>query len=132
MIVPKKNRTLTYMYLFKEGTIVVKQDSYQEKHSDELSIPNLEVMTMMKSFRSKGFVKSTYNWRYNYYTLTPEGIDYLRQYLAIPADVVPATLRPTIGAARTDDRQKDKSAGPGADFNPEFQKSKASKEGYRS
>ena len=127
MFISKKNRTLVYMYLFKEGTLVCKKDVEATKHSDELPIPNLEVMALMKSFASKGLVKETYNWRYYYYVLTPEGIDYLRQYLGTPADVVPATLRPSATTTVTTDR-KEKSAGPGANFNPEF---KGKKEGYR-
>ena len=46
----------------------------------------------MKSFVSRGLVKHTYNWRYNYYYLKDEGIEYLREYLHIPEGVVPETL----------------------------------------
>lgn len=76
------------------------KDGYKEQHSDEIPIPNLEVMSLLKSFKSKGFVKETFNWRYHYYYLTNEGIEYLRQYLALPADIVPATLKVTAPKTR--------------------------------
>lgn len=47
----------------------------------------------MKSFTSKGYTRETFNWQYHYYYLTNSGIEYLRQYLALPADIVPATLK---------------------------------------
>jgi small subunit ribosomal protein S10e len=60
--------------------------------------------------------------------LTNEGIDYLRQYLALPEDIVPATLKKVVSAApQGDNDRKSKSTGPGGEFNPEFEK----KDGYR-
>jgi small subunit ribosomal protein S10e len=113
---------------------VAKKDFYAEKHSDALPIPNLEVLTLLRSFRSKGYVKETFNWQYYYYFLTNEGVEYLREYLALPADIVPATLRKVGGSGvKADKPEGDKGKSvPGADFNPEFQKDKAGKEGYRS
>jgi small subunit ribosomal protein S10e len=70
------------------------------KHSDELPIPNLEVMALLKSFKSKGYVNETFNWQYYYYYLTNEGIDYLRAYLALPEEIVPATLKKAAVAAK--------------------------------
>ena len=57
MFITKKNRIVVYSYLFKEGTIVVKKDYYLDKHSEEVNIPNVEVMALLKSFASKGLVK---------------------------------------------------------------------------
>lgn len=34
------------------------------------------------------------------YTLTPEGIDYLREYLHLPAEIVPATHKKVVRAQR--------------------------------
>lgn len=50
-------------------------------------------MNLVKSLQSKGYIRVTFNWQYYYCYLTPEGIDYLRTYLALPADVLPATHR---------------------------------------
>lgn len=81
----------------------------------------------MRSLKSRGFVTGTYNWRYHYYILTNEGIEYLRDYLGLPADVVPATFKKAVAAVEKK-QAEEKKAAPGADFNPEFQK----KDGYRS
>ena len=92
MIVPKKNRLAVYSYLFKEGVLVAKKDVVNKHPRIEGDIPNVEVLALMKSFVSRGLVKHTYNWRYNYYYLKDEGIEYLREYLHIPEGVVPETL----------------------------------------
>ena len=99
-IIPKKNRITVYSYLFREGTIVVKKDPYMEKHSEGIPIPNLEVICLLRSFKSKGYVKETFNWQWYYYYLTNEGIEYLRTYLALPDDIVPATLKQTAPPSR--------------------------------
>ena len=114
---------MVYQYLFKEGVLVVKKDCYAAKHSDEIDIPNLEVMAIGKSFKSKGYCKETFNWQYYYYYLTNEGIEYLRQYLALPEDIVPATLKKTAstGIRPGSEPERKKSQAPG-DFNPEFNK----------
>ena len=134
MLISKASRIQAYSYLFKEGTIVVKKDATQATHSEELPMSNLEVMLLMRSFHSKGYLTCTYNWGYRYYYLTAEGIEHLREYLALPADIVPATQKKATAAPRDSrgDRggdRKGKSA-PGGEFAPEFQKE--GKEGYRS
>ena len=117
---------MVYQYLFKEGTLVAKKDPYQAQHSAELPVPNLEVMKLLQSFTSKGYVKETFNWQYYYYYLTNEGITYLREYLALPADIVPATLkqtamsRPTTSGGDREERGGYKGKGEGGDFNPQF------------
>ena len=113
--------------------LVVKKDKYGEKHSDELNLPNLEVMMLLRSFASKGYVKEVFNWQWYYYYLTNEGIEYLREYLALPADIVPATLKKATAAAavpsgRPERGEKGKNVGPGGEFKPDYQK----KDGYRS
>ena len=56
-------------------------------------IPNLQVLMLMKSLTSREYVRNTFSWQYNYYYLTEEGINYLREYLALPATVAPQTKR---------------------------------------
>jgi len=88
MFVTKKNRLAVYSYLFKEGTCVAHKDySILGNHSEELAVSNIEVLALLKSLSSRGFVKETFNWRWFYYVLTEEGIAYLREYLAIPEEV---------------------------------------------
>lgn len=92
MLVPKKNRLAVYTYLFKEGVIVAKKDHTMQKHG-QVEVPNLHVVKLLQSLKSKGLVKEIFSWRWFYYTLTNEGIDYLRDYLHVSADTVPATLK---------------------------------------
>ena len=91
--------------MFAEGTIVIYKDVYQPKHSDALEISNHEVMLLLQSFASRGFVTEVFNWQYYYYILTDEGIKYLREYLGLPEDIVPATLKKTtVNAVRSTPR----------------------------
>jgi small subunit ribosomal protein S10e len=111
-----------------------EKDFAKAKHSDELDVPNLQVIKLMQSFTSQELVTERFAWRHYYwcvhsrYTLqqewctqvvasrlgpvlrhaacscccctqfkhrflTDKGIEYLREYLGLPADVVPATLK---------------------------------------
>mmetsp|Transcript_2297 Transcript_2297/g.1636 ORF Transcript_2297/g.1636 Transcript_2297/m.1636 type:complete len:132 (-) Transcript_2297:68-463(-) len=131
MFVTKENRLRVYMYLFKEGTLVGKKDYYQPLHSEALPINNLEVLCLMRSLRSKGYVTETFSWRYYYYVLTPEGIDYLRKYLALPSEVVPATVARAV--VRKPEVRPERPKREAGDFKPEYQKrERPAREGYRS
>jgi len=56
-------------------------------------VPNLQVIKLMQSFTSRELVKEQFAWRHYYWYLTNEGIEYLREYLNLPAEIVPATLK---------------------------------------
>lgn len=109
MLVPKKNRLAVYSYLFKEGVIVTKKDHTMTKHP-QIEVPNLHVCKLMQSLRSREVVKEQFNWQYLYYTLTDKGIEYLREYLHVSEDTVPATLKkstkvqppPSFGGGRAE------------------------------
>ncbi|KAG7089210.1 hypothetical protein E1B28_010912 [Marasmius oreades] len=90
MIIPKENRLRIYEYLFKEGVMVAKKDFNAPKH-EELDVPNLQVIKALQSLTSKNYVKTQFSWQWYYYTLTPEGIEYLREWLNLPAEIVPST-----------------------------------------
>jgi small subunit ribosomal protein S10e len=91
MFIPKENRVATFAYLFKEGVLVVKKDYRLAAHPHIEGPTNLEVLNLMKSLQSRGFVRITFSWQYNYCYLTDEGIEYLRSHLALPAEIVPNT-----------------------------------------
>ena len=128
MFITKPNRIAVYSYLFKEGTLVAKKDFWQTQHSDDLQVPNLEVLSLMKSFTSKGYCRETYNWQHYYYYLTNEGIEYLRAYLCLPEDIVPATLKAKAAGGEK---------GVAGDFKPEFSgeggfgRQRGRRDGYR-
>ncbi|OQE08853.1 hypothetical protein PENVUL_c008G05105 [Penicillium vulpinum] len=76
--------------LVSQGVLVAKKDFNLPKHGD-IDTKNLYVIKALQSLDSRGFVKTQFSWQYYYYTLTPEGLDYLREWLHLPAEVVPAT-----------------------------------------
>ncbi|KAI7823688.1 Plectin/S10 domain-containing protein [Kickxella alabastrina] len=139
MYIPTANRKTICKALFKDGALVAKKDYNAPRHL-ELEVPNLEVIKAMQSLTSRGFVKTQFSWQYYYYTLTDEGIEYLREYLNIPQEVFPATFkkaaRPTAapsfgrrtereGGFRRDNddyRRRDdgKTEGASSEFRPEF------------
>ncbi|BES98912.1 ribosomal protein [Nesidiocoris tenuis] len=93
MLISKKNRHSIYETLFKEGVMVAKKDYHALKHTDLEPIANLEVIKTMQSLKSRGYVKEQFAWRHFYWYLTNEGITYLRNYLHLPPEIVPATLK---------------------------------------
>jgi len=120
MLIPKKNRLAVYSYLFKEGTIVVRKELVMEKHPN-IEVPRLHVVKLMQSLNSRDLVKEQFNWQYLYYTLTDKGIEYLREYLHVSAETVPATLKkaakpqppPSFGRQRDDDGGRGRGRGRG-------------------
>merc|ERR1712100_278987 len=96
MLVPKKDRLTIYRYLFKEGVMVAKKDCNKPKHDDpELPVKNIYVIMLLTSLKSRGYVTEKFSWQWYYWYLTNEGIEYLREYLHLPAEIVPATLKKT-------------------------------------
>merc|ERR1711920_1180806 len=63
------------------------------KHNELEKIKNLEVIKAMLSLKSRGYVRENFAWRHYYWYLTNEGIQYLRDFLHLPPEIVPATLR---------------------------------------
>jgi small subunit ribosomal protein S10e len=119
--------TTHLLSLSTAGVMVAKKD-FKVKHH-ELNVPNLEVVKMMQSLRSQGYIRETFSWQWYYYYLTEEGIEYLRQYLHLDENVMPATLQRTnatyttgAGGRGGGDRRRfdDKRSGPGAGFNPRY------------
>ncbi|KAF5359175.1 hypothetical protein D9756_003607 [Leucocoprinus leucothites] len=132
MIISKQNRRVIYENLFKEGVLVAKKDFNAPKH-EELDVPNLEVIKAMQSLTSKGLVKTQFSWQWYYYVLTPEGVEYLREWLHLPAEIVPSTYKK---AARPPRPAAARSGGEGAYRPPrgdrdDYRKKEGAPEGYR-
>lgn len=71
----------------------------------------------MQSFVSKEYVREQFAWRHFYWSLTDQGIEYLREYLNIPSEVVPATLRKTQRTgSRPSQRDSDRPRAPGGGY----------------
>jgi len=143
MLIPKKNRRAIFTKLFQDGVLVAKKDyTPTAKHHEITDVPNLYVIKLMQSLKSRDYVTETFNWQFHYWYLKNEGIEYLRAYLHLPEEIVPATLKrpraPTTrgsttgassgrGAPRSSrpDGEK-KVGGASADFKPDFVKGGAS------
>ena len=72
--------------------MVAKKDYNAPKH-EELDVPNLEVIKAMQSLTSKGLVKTQFSWQWYYYALTPEGVDFLREWCVSLSFDPPSTRR---------------------------------------
>jgi small subunit ribosomal protein S10e len=138
MLIPTKDRKAIYQYLFQEGVMVARKDFNAAKHQD-LDVKNLFVIKALQSLNSRGFVRTQFSWQYYYYFLTDEGLNYLREYLHLPAEIVPRTHikttkagegvreerprggfrgdRETGGYRRREEKDGDR---PSGDYKPEF------------
>ncbi|KAL2924784.1 40S ribosomal protein S10-2 [Bienertia sinuspersici] len=108
--------------MITEGVCYAKKDFNLAKHPD-IDVPNLQVIKLMQSFKSKEYVRETFAWMHYYWYLTNDGIEFLRTYLNLPSEIVPATLKKQMKSA-------DRPMGPGARFEghrPRF----GHREGYR-
>uniref|UniRef100_A0A8W7PXP4 Plectin/eS10 N-terminal domain-containing protein n=1 Tax=Anopheles coluzzii TaxID=1518534 RepID=A0A8W7PXP4_ANOCL len=92
MFIPKANRNAIYTALYKDGVLVARKDHRPSMHCELKTIPNLQVIVTLKSLISRNYVKEKFVWNTYYWTLTNEGIIYLRDCLHFPPEVVPATL----------------------------------------
>merc|ERR1711939_770708 len=70
-------------YIFREGVMVCEKNYELPKHPD-VDVKNLYVIKACQSLTSRGYLKTQFAWQYYYYTLTPEGLDYLREWLHLP------------------------------------------------
>ncbi|KAF2096383.1 hypothetical protein NA57DRAFT_58301 [Rhizodiscina lignyota] len=111
-LIPKADRKKIHEYLFREGVMVAPKDYNRETHPN-IDTSNLFVIKAMQSLNSRGYVKTQFSWQWYYYTLTPEGLDYLREWLHLPAEIVPQTHikqqrshAPPRGMMGGDDRER--------------------------
>ncbi|EGW08573.1 40S ribosomal protein S10 [Cricetulus griseus] len=81
----------------------------------------------MQTLKSQGYVKEQFAWRHFYWYLTNEGIQYLRDCLHLPPEIVPATLhrssRPETGRPRP--------KGPESERPARFTRGEADRDTYR-
>nr|XP_029133402.1 uncharacterized protein LOC109984125 [Labrus bergylta] len=94
MLMPVRDLRAIYEVLFRDGVMVSKKDKRpQAKHPEVEGVSNLQVIRAMGSLKSRGYVKETFAWRHFYWYLTNEGIVYLRDFLRLPPEIVPASLQ---------------------------------------
>ena len=105
VLISKAQRRAVYEYLIGEGVIVVKKDPWLPKHTHITSVPNIIVMMIMKSLKSRRYVVGCFNWQWSYYSLNDAGVQYICEYLGLPDDVVPATYKKSKIAAKGDEKE---------------------------
>lgn len=106
--------------------LCAEKDFNLPKHP-EMDVPNLQVIKLMQSFKSRELVIEQFSWRHYYWKLTDKGIEFLREYLALPAEIVPATLKKTTRAIG----ERPRPAGPGGDMGGDRPRRFEGREGYR-
>ncbi|KAL3316706.1 ribosomal 40S subunit protein S10A [Cichlidogyrus casuarinus] len=95
MLIPTDIRKSIYEILFQEGVMIAMKDIRPSTMHPLCKTKNLYVVNAMRTCVSKGFVRELFAWRCHYYFLTPAGINYLREYLHLPAEIVPKTMKKT-------------------------------------
>lgn len=81
VLVSKTEKRAIYLYLLKEGVIVVRKDAYLPEHQGVATVSNLKVMMIVKSLKSQGFVSEVFNWQWAYYAVTDKGVAFLAKAL---------------------------------------------------
>lgn len=76
----------------------VKKDVFAPRHH-QIAVPNVQVMMLMKSLKSRNFVSEVFAWQWSYYTLTEAGIQYLLNYLHLAPETLPNTHQALTPAA---------------------------------
>jgi len=101
MFMHKADRNAIYTVLFRSG--VMSAECSQQKrhvHAELKHLSNLQVIRTLQSLKSRGYVSEQVAWHHFYWCLNNNGIEYLREYLHMPTEVVPLTLQRGIEPVR--------------------------------
>lgn len=66
----------------------------------------------MRSLKSRKYVTEIFTWRWHYYFLKSEGVKFLREYLGLPATVIPNTHKEDR-SNKTEDEEQGEGEGEG-------------------
>ena len=91
VLVPLKDKVKLYTYFLKEGVFACKKDN--TSNNPNVNIPNLHCFLVMRSLVSRKMATEIFSWQWHYYFLTKQGVEYLREYLGLPANIVPNTYK---------------------------------------
>ena len=94
--IKKNERNQILFSLLKDGVICVKRE-FHGIHEDT-GVENLKVWMLTRSLQSKGYLEVTFSWRHLYYTLTANGINFIKETLGIKD----AKVQPKTRKARAD------------------------------
>ena len=108
VLISKAHRRAVLEYLIAEGVIVVKKDAYLPKHQHITSVPNIVVMMIVKSLKSRRYLNGIFSWQWSYYMLNDAGVKYICEFLGLPEDVVPTTYKKVkMARANADENKKE-------------------------
>mmetsp|Transcript_30225 Transcript_30225/g.26784 ORF Transcript_30225/g.26784 Transcript_30225/m.26784 type:complete len:133 (+) Transcript_30225:30-428(+) len=111
VLISKAHRRAVFEYIIGEGVIVVKKDAYLPRHQHVTSVPNIVVMMIVKSLKSRRYLNGVFNWQWSYYMLNDAGVKYICEFLGLPEDVVPATYKKVkMARANADEDEKKEGA----------------------
>ena len=91
VLVPLKEKVKLYTHFLKEGVFACKKDNTSK--NTIVDIPNLHCFLIMRSLVSRKMATEIFSWQWHYYFLTKQGVEYLREYLGLPANIVPNTYK---------------------------------------
>lgn len=80
-LMPLSDLRSVYELLLQDGVMGVKKEQRPSEQPELSGVSNLEVMHVMASLKSRGFVRETSAWKHLYYYITTQGVTYLRDYL---------------------------------------------------
>ncbi|KAF7701480.1 40S ribosomal protein S10-B [Cucumispora dikerogammari] len=78
-------------YLFETGVILTHDDALSNTMHPELNLPDKKIMAYLKTLVSKGYLEKIFVWQHGYYSLTDEGVDFLREDLCMDEAEMPRT-----------------------------------------
>lgn len=81
MLIPTANIHKVHRHLLNKGILVVRDD-VTIQHPD-LQMSNLQVMQIVRSLTSRGFVSRQHVWRDSYYYVTEDGYTHFKEKFCI-------------------------------------------------
>ncbi|KAH0571381.1 Ribosomal protein S10 [Spironucleus salmonicida] len=111
--VPEVVKRTVYNHLFKNNGLVMKDTVrtqgveglvYKDAEGNDCLCRNLYVNCLMKSLKSRNYVKDTFTWQSHYFMLTKAGEDYIRYELDIDTIVRPTPCAKQIVQAPQPER----------------------------
>jgi hypothetical protein len=103
--IKKNERNQILFSLLKDGVICVKKE-FHGIHEDT-GVENLKVWMLTRSMHSKGYLEVNFSWRHLYYTLTANGINFIKETLGIKD----AKVQPKTRKARADANEEEEEEG---------------------
>jgi len=107
--IKKNERNQILFSLLKDGVICVKRE-FHGIHEDT-GVDNLKVWMLTRSLQSKGYLEVTFSWRHLYYSLTANGINFIKETLGIKDAKVQPKTRKARADANEDEEQEEEGRG---------------------